>query len=164
MAENYRGEISIPVRFITEEVSQWIKEEVGEPIFHGREEYDGVVTFTDHFAPDGLFRDFEESLVQANIPFDRYSEGFGEYMPERKVFRPGVINTTVIVTQHGEPYVETNNLRELLSLSPDEAYLQLAKLIAAADPQVVSLEDIAKELSFTPCGESNSTKTLNFVS
>ena len=72
-------------------------------------------------------------------------------MPERKVFRPDVMNTTVLLTTHDEHYVSTDNLRELLNLTSDEAYLQLAKLIAAAEPQVFSLEEIAKSYTCSQC-------------
>ncbi|MFS0558817.1 hypothetical protein [Brevibacillus sp. 179-C9.3 HS] len=145
MADNFYASILIPTRYITEEVREVIKAEISEWNLNNASEEDGVTYFEDHFARNGYFKELEEMLVQTGIPFDRSSSGFGEYMSEIRYYRPGEIDQSITVTNDGGSYIETYELKKLLQMTADEAYLKLAELIALADPQVTPLEEIASE-------------------
>lgn len=146
MADKYYASISIPTRFITEAVKEWIIAEIGKWNFDAASEEEGVTFFKNDFAHNGYFEDLEVKLVEAGIPFDRNSSGFGEYKPEIRYFRPGVIDKSIMVTNDGDPYIETYELKKLLDFpSNTDVINKLAELIQQADPVVTPLENLALE-------------------
>lgn len=84
--------------------------------------------------------------MEAQIPFDRSSSGSGETKPEIRYYRPGSIDKTIMVTNDGDSYIETYELKKLLNLpTPTDVLLKLIELLNEADPAVVPLENLALE-------------------
>lgn len=146
MSPSHYASISIPTRFINDVVKGWIVEEINIWNFDKATEEDGVTFFEDEYACQGYFQTLEEKLVEAQIPFDRSSSGSGETKPEIRYYRPGSIDKTIMVTNDGDSYIETYELKKLLNLpTPTDVLLKLIELLNEADPAVVPLEKLALE-------------------
>ncbi|GAA0854087.1 hypothetical protein ABER99_20475 [Paenibacillus glucanolyticus] len=105
------------------------------------EECENVYCYSNGYLINGEFEELEEYLVQEGIPFNRSSEGFMEISPERRVYRPNLIDQVIYLNEESEAYVTTNSLRVLLKreLSPHEILKKIKELLDEKDPQYPEL-------------------------
>lgn len=108
---------------------------------------DGLLRFQDRSAYWGMFPDLEHFLRKAGIPYDRCSEGIGEFEGEKVSLRPGMMEPVhKSVDGTGRPYVLRERLTPLLGLEDsNELRRQLSELLGdevgplqAIDPSVFS--------------------------
>lgn len=160
MSEHFYGEITIPMAFIDDEIALKIQEEFGinSSDVGSRSCYDidvnqwreGYYSFSNAMALYGKFEELEDLLTEKRIPFDRYSESFFEYPPQRLYYRPtnheDTQNIEITLTTDGCNFIETHLLKPLLDLEPALAVVALQRLIQLSDPDIVPLEEYVQEL------------------
>ncbi|WP_145949590.1 hypothetical protein [Paenibacillus sp. Y412MC10] len=132
MADHFYGAIEIAKgrypRHIWEKMNQIAGREFEESL--------ACLQMEDANAVNGEFSALEEYLVEQGIPFDRTSEGFNEIHPEKRIFRPALIDKVIIGDNDGDAYIKTDDLRKVLTEDkpPEDILKDIQALVDEKDP------------------------------
>lgn len=110
MSDRYRAEITIPKKFLTNELklvieNDWLR-------YCTEDEF--TIVYEDSYANNGELC-IEDILVRDKIPFDRRSEGYYEIRPEMRCYRPAENNKEAVdVTFEEDAGISYERLRDLV--------------------------------------------------
>lgn len=124
MADYYFATICFPVRALQiEAIREWTEDLTWE------DEGDGVICYSDYRALYGQFEELEALLVAHGIPFDRRSDGYAEYDPMVRYFRPArgsqpPLDITYVCGRGAyRPIIHVDSVKKALKEKTAEEYL-----------------------------------------
>lgn len=105
------------------------------------------VSIYDAETEDGKFEKLENALVEASIPFDRYSYPEGSTII--RYFRPATSETDAIDVEvegdvDGEICIEAGRIRHLMKLKPVQFIKEIRRILAEENPLVPELKNWGK--------------------
>jgi hypothetical protein len=116
MSDRFKGTITI----LSKDYDRpEIKELLERENFDTKEVCGDMIELTNSSACYGKFEELEWNLIERGIPFDRFSEGFFEYLPEVRQYRPArdgrdQIDQLVRLSNGEETYIELKDIKEIL--------------------------------------------------
>jgi hypothetical protein len=150
MPDRFYACIYIPRKYINSEVRALLKEE-GILELSDSVDSDIIQEFHDEQASYGQFEDLEKNLKVLGVPFNRASNGYGEYDPKERCYRPARNDEPEIDFVFDEdnsnhvPVIYASDIWQILKLGePDEAIVnKLRDYMIRYAPQISHLESWA---------------------
>lgn len=126
-SEYFYAQISMPLHFLDDDLKKAISEQLNISFECPLEadsieifENDGEICMSDQMARNGQFDDLEAYCYERNIPYDRKSSGYYEFVPEQVYFRPNEAIIICFFTSNDDSFLLVDEVQNILTTTDDE--------------------------------------------